>query len=129
MRRGGMEEEQQEPRKEVIKHSAAIQIYSSITLLQRRAWNVLLYNAYNALPTAEVHTISVLYLARILEYDSHNHDYLKEALRALVTCGVEWNILGKDGAEVWGVSTLLAHAEIEHGSVTKRLLSSCCAES
>ena len=68
---------------------------------------------YNALPTAEVHTISVLDLARILEYDSHNHDYLKEALKALVTCGVEWNILGKDGTEVWGVSTLLAHAEIE----------------
>jgi hypothetical protein len=110
-----LEEEQQEPRKEVIKHSAAIQIYSSITLLQRRAWNVLLYNAYNALPTAEVHAISVLDLARILEYDSHNHDYLKEALRALVTCGVEWNILGKDGTEVWGVSTLLVHAEIEHG--------------
>src|SRR5216683_8143164 len=102
----GMEEERQEQKKEVIKHSAAIQIYSSITLLQRRAWNVLLYNAYNELPTAEAHRISVLDLARMLEYDSHNHEYLMEALRALVTCGVEWNVLGKDGTEVWGVTTL-----------------------
>ena len=110
-----MEEAKQEQKKEVIKHSAAIQIRSSITLLQRRAWNVLLYNAYNELPTAAGHYISVLDLARVLEYDSHNHEYLKEALRALVTCGVEWNLLGKDGAEAWGVTTLLAHAEIEHG--------------
>ena len=36
---------------EVIKHSAAIQIQNNITLLQRRAWNVLLANAYdNFLP-------------------------------------------------------------------------------
>jgi hypothetical protein len=110
-----MEEARQEQKKEVIKHSAAIQIHSSITLLQRRAWNVLLYNAYNELPTEAAYSISVLDLAHILEYDSHNQEYLKEALRALVTCGVEWNILGKDGAAVWGVTTLLAHVEIEHG--------------
>ena len=30
------------PKREVIKHSAAIQIENNITLLQRRAWNVLL---------------------------------------------------------------------------------------
>ena len=32
---------------EVIKASPAIQIQSKITHLQRRAWNVLLANAYN----------------------------------------------------------------------------------
>ena len=36
---------------EVIKHSAAIQIQNNITLLQRRAWNVLLANAYDELPS------------------------------------------------------------------------------
>ena len=36
--------------KEVIKASPAIQIESKITHLQRRAWNVLLANAYNELP-------------------------------------------------------------------------------
>ena len=35
---------------EVIKASPAIQIQSRISLLQRRAWNVLLANAYNELP-------------------------------------------------------------------------------
>ena len=55
-------------------------------------------NAYNELPTKEIHHIDVAELARILGYDSHNQEYLKEALRALVNCIVEWNILDKDGS-------------------------------
>ena len=35
---------------EVIKASPAIQIQSTISLLQRRAWNVLLANAYDEPP-------------------------------------------------------------------------------
>ena len=41
---------------EVIKASPAIQIQNRITHLQRRAWNVLLANAYNELPDKEIHT-------------------------------------------------------------------------
>ena len=40
---------------EVIKASPAIQIQGRITHLQRRAWNVLLANAYNQLPDKEIH--------------------------------------------------------------------------
>jgi plasmid replication initiation protein len=105
----------EELRREVIKHSASIQIESNITLLQRRAWNVLLYHAYNALPVEEVHHIPLRELARVLEYDSHDEQYLKEALRALVSCRVEWNLLNKDGKAQWGVATLLAQALIENG--------------
>src|SRR5881409_208445 len=52
---------------EVVKHSAAIQIQNNITLLQRRAWNVLLANAYDALPTEERHRIKIKDLTRALE--------------------------------------------------------------
>jgi hypothetical protein len=110
-----MSEDQRETRKEVIKHSAAIQIQNNITLLQRRAWNVLLYHAYHELPSEEVHKITVRELADILDYESHNEEYLKEALRGLVRCLVEWNILSKDGKEQWGVANLLAQAVIENG--------------
>jgi len=95
-------------KKEVIKHSAAIQIQNNITLLQRRAWNVLLANAYDELPTAEEHRIDVQDLMQSLEFYSKNDKYLKEALRALVTCSVEWNLLNKDGKTQWGISALLA---------------------
>lgn len=99
----------------VIKASPAIQIQSNITLLQRRGWNVLLYNAYSELPTAETHTIAIKDLMNILEFDSKNDEYLKEALEALVGCTVKWNLLKKDQTYHWGVTTLLAHAEIENG--------------
>src|SRR5215831_6320567 len=93
-------------KKEVIKHSAAVHIQNNITLLQRRSWNVLLANAYDELPTEEEHHIAVKDLARMLDFDSKNDTYLKEALEALVGCKVKWNVLDKDGEEEWGVTTL-----------------------
>jgi hypothetical protein len=105
-------------RKEVIKHSAAVQIQNNITLLQRRAWNVLLANAYDELPTQEEHRIAVRDLVKVLEYSGHNDAYLKEALEALVGCKVKWNILDKDDRWEWGVMTLLAQAKIKRGVCT-----------
>ena len=103
---------------EVIKTSPAIQIQSKISLLQRRAWNVLLANAYNELQTAEVHRVSVVELAAKLGYDSNDLEYLKETLEALGACQVKWNLLNKDDKERWGFANLLASAEIENGICT-----------
>ena len=100
---------------EVIKASPAIQVQGRITHLQRRAWNVLLANAYNELPDKEIHTVSVVELATKLGFDSNNHEYLKETLEALVDCTVQWNILGKNKKEIWGAASLLAEVRIEDG--------------
>ena len=102
-------------RDEFIKASPAIQIQSKISLLQRRAWNVLLANAYNELPNQEIHSVSMVELAAKLGFDSKNEDYLKEVLRELRHCEVEWNLLNKDNKQVWGVAGLLASVEIENG--------------
>ena len=103
---------------EVIKASPAIQIQSKITHLQRRAWNVLLANAYDELPNRDIHRVSVAELAKKLGFNSHNEDYLKETLEALVDCTVKWNILGKDKKVEWGVASLLGSAEIKNGICT-----------
>ena len=103
---------------EVIKASPAIQIQSKITHLQRRAWNVLLANAYNELPNKEIHRVSIADLAKSLGFNSRDYDHIKETLEALVDCTVEWNLLGKDKKERWGVASLLASAEIEKGICT-----------
>lgn len=103
---------------DVIKASAAIQISGKISLLQRRAWNVLLANAYDELPTKDRHTIHVADLIRILEFNSDRDEYLKGALRALTSCNVEWDILDKDGEPEWGVAALLAGARITRGICT-----------
>ena len=100
---------------EVVKASPAIQIQGRITHLQRRAWNVLLANAYNELLDKEIHSVSVAELAAKLGFDSNNEDYLKDALRELRACEVEWNILGKNNKEEWGVAGLLADARIVDG--------------
>ena len=100
---------------EVIKASPAIQIQGRITHLQRRAWNVLLANAYHELPNKEIHTISVSELAAKLGFDSHNYEHLQESLRALRAFEVQWNILGKNNKEEWGVAGLLAEARIVEG--------------
>jgi hypothetical protein len=109
----------QPAKREVIKHSAAIQIENNITLLQRRTWNALLYNAYNELETKEEHAIPVRKLARLVGYDSHDMGYLKEAALAMLRCIVQYNVLGKDGStERWGAMALLAQVDIQKGWFT-----------
>ena len=103
---------------EVIKASPAIQIQSKISLLQRRAWNVLLANAYNELPNKDIHSVSMVELAAKLGFGDGNQEYLKGVLRSLRSCEVEWNLLNKDKKQVWGIASLLASAEIENGICT-----------
>ena len=105
-------------RDEFIKASPAIQIQGSLSHLQRRAWNVLLANAYDELPSKEIHRVSVTELAAKLGFNSRNQEHLKDMLKSLAECTVEWNVLGKDKKQVWGVATLLASAEIENGICT-----------
>lgn len=103
---------------EVIKHSAAIQITNRINLLQRRAWNVLLAQAFEDLLDKEEHHVWVKDLSTALKFDSKNEQYLKDMLKRLTTTGVEWNILEKDGKQEWGITTLLAQATIKEGMCT-----------
>ena len=99
---------------EVIKASPAIQVQNKMTLVQRRTWNVLLANAYDELPDKEIHSINMAELVVKLGLDD-NQSYMQEALKSLVDCTVEWNILGKDKKTEWGAASLLASAEIKDG--------------
>ena len=103
---------------QVIKASPAIQVQGKMTHLQRRAWNILLANAYDELPDKDIHSVSVAELAAKLGYKSNDLDYLKETLEALGACQVKWNLLDKDKKEKWGFANLLASAEIENGTCT-----------
>lgn len=102
-------------KKDVIKHSAAIQISNKINLLDRRAWNVLLANAFDDMAEKDEFKISINDLAQILKYDSNDIQNLKDILYKLVDTTVEWNLLGKDKQQGWGVFSLLAEAHIING--------------
>ena len=105
-------------RDEFIKASPAIQVQSKMTLLQRRAWNVLLANAYDDLPNTDIYRVSVAELGAKLGFNSKNENYLQEILEALVDCKVKWNVLDKDKEEEWGIAVLLASADIKNGVCT-----------
>ena len=52
---------------------------------------------------------------QLFSYNIKDAAYLKEATVAMMHCIVEWNLLGKDGANVWGAAVLLASVEIAQG--------------
>ena len=103
---------------ELKKHVGAIHVKGALTLLQRKAVNALLFNAYHELPDDSVkeHSIRISDLARALGFNSKNFAALKDTLGGLVETKVEWNALDPDGREEWGASTLLAGVTMKEGS-------------
>jgi len=59
-------------RETVKKNVAAIHISGKLSLLQRKLSNVLLLNAYDALTTAQSHSIDARTLAAIVGYNSND---------------------------------------------------------
>lgn len=97
---------------EVIKHIAAIHINNRLSLVEQKVSNVLLWNAWEHLVDTNTHTIRISDLAEAVGFDSKDLTPIKEALRALRNTEIQWNILGKDKKNVWGVSGILAEAFI-----------------
>ncbi len=102
-------------RETVKKNVAAIHISGKLTLLQRKLSNVLLLNAYDALTTAQTHTIDARTLAMMVGYNSNDFDTLRASLRALAETVAEWDMLDEQGRQEWGVSSLLSFARLKAG--------------
>lgn len=102
-------------RDSVKKHVAAIHISGKLSLLQRKLSNVLLLNAYDTLQTNQSHTIDAKTLAMIVGYNSNDMDTLRAALKSLAETVAEWDMLGEDGKQEWGVSSLLSYAKLKGG--------------
>ena len=85
------------------KHVAAIHIYAEMSVLQRKIANVLLYEALNENRQKSFGLSSVeccmpfSALARAIKFNSHNYQYLKEAIDGLASIKISWNVL-KDKA-------------------------------
>jgi hypothetical protein len=102
-------------RETVKKNVAAIHISGKLSLLQRKLSNVLLLNAYDALTSAQSHTIDARTLATIVGYNSNDFDTLRASLRALAETVAEWDMLDEKGRQEWGVSSLLSFAKLKNG--------------
>jgi len=104
---------------ELKKHTNAIHSASSMSLVQRKMANALLYNAYNDLLTQEVHSITIKELSKLMGYDSHDTQALKSALAGLVSTLVEWDIISdKKEEDMWVASSMLADATVSRSVCT-----------
>lgn len=96
------------------KHAATIHCSNSLSLLQRKISNALLYHAYNEMLSKEEHEITVRDLCRLIGYQGNNHAVIKEALRELIATVIEWNVIDdRTGNENWTASSIIASVSLE----------------
>lgn len=103
------------------KHVGSIHCSNTLSLLQRKISNVLLYHAYDELLEKEEHTIAIKHLCQLIGYSSHDYDSIKKALKALISTVLEWNLLGDSKnteIEDWNASSILASVGIKGGICT-----------
>lgn len=101
---------------ELKKHVAVIHSNSKISLLQRKISNALLFHAYEDLLIKDEHEIHISTLTKLIDYDSHDHKKIKQALMDLLATVVEWNIVDGDKLDkekVWNASSIIADASID----------------
>lgn len=100
-----------------------------LTLVMRKMFNVLIYHAVDQVRRRREKAggwfeINITDLAKLLGYNSRDYGLLKNSLRELNACQVEWNVLG-DGGRKWGVSSLVPFVEIQQGSQDEEITNSC----
>lgn len=106
--------EEKKEKKELKKHAATIHCSNTLSLLQRKITNALLYHAYKELMLKDEHEITVKQLCRLIGYQGNNHAAIKEALRGLISTIIEWNLIDdKTGAENWTASSIIASVSLE----------------
>ena len=106
----------------VHKPTATLHIADQYTLIERKLMNIVLWHSQpengfrKSSSNQEWHVISTKdVLALVGGAKTHNWDWLKGATRGLVTKSIEWNVLGQDRSEEWGVCTFLAAGKITKG--------------
>jgi hypothetical protein len=101
-------------KKELKKHAATIHCSNTLSLLQRKITNALLYHAYKELMLKDEHEITVKQLCRLIGYQGNNHSVIKDALKGLISTIIEWNVINDEtGIENWTASSIIASVSLE----------------
>jgi hypothetical protein len=101
---------------ELKKHVATIHSSNTLSLLQRKIANALLYNAYNDLFIKEEYQIHIGSLCKLIGYDSNDHKLIKKALINLLSTVIEWNLVDGNKVDmegIWNASSIIADASID----------------
>ena len=107
-------QEKKAAKKELKKHAATIHCSNTLSLLQRKITNALLYHAYKDLLVRDEHIITVKQLCRLIGYHGNNHAVIKDALRELISTIIEWNVVNDEtGQENWTASSIIASVSLQ----------------
>ena len=107
-----------EPKSQQLKkHVNTIHCSNNLTLVQRKIFNSLLFNAYPDLPYKQQFEIKSKELTRLIGFNSKDTTLLKKALLGLIKTTIEWNVLDSstNREKKWSASSILAAAEISNG--------------
>jgi hypothetical protein len=85
---------------------------SKITVLARKAYNVLLFIAQEQGLEHEVFRAPLQRILRGIDFNSNAKEIVKQHLRSMVSTTVEWQSPTAGEGEAWNVAGLLAHAKI-----------------
>ena len=85
---------------------------SKITVLARKAYNVLLYLAQDQGIEQDVFRAPLQSILRGVDFNSNAREIVKQHLRAMVSTLVEWQSPTVGEGEAWNVAGLLAHAKV-----------------
>jgi plasmid replication initiation protein len=101
-------------KQEVKKHVATIHCSNTLSLLQRKISNALLFYAYSELLSRDEHTITIKQLCTLIGYKGNNHAAIKDAMKGLIATVVEWNVIDNvTNDEDWTASSILASVRIK----------------
>ena len=102
---------------ELKKHINTIHCSNNLSLVQRKLFNALLFNAYPDLPHKQRFEISSRKLCELIGYKSKDTGKLKSALLGLITTAIEWGVIECATAQQtkWKASAILTSAEFSGG--------------
>lgn len=105
---------------QIKKHVASIHCSNSVSLLERRVFNALIFHAQTyEQPKEPLFYISLSRLKELLRFQSRNNDALRDAIVGLTETTVKWNLC-KDRSTMgidWFSASLLASASYSRGVV------------
>ncbi|WP_200333212.1 replication initiation protein [Thiocystis violacea] len=100
------------------KPTGTVQIANNFTLIERKILNAIIWHSQKHKFKPGEHALPIRDVFHLIGLDSsRNQDVLKDAIRSLVGTVVEWNILGADRVDEWGVCTFLASGVIRNGKL------------
>lgn len=98
--------------KKAVDTLAIVPTRDKISVLTRKIYNVMLWHAQEQGTEQKTYSARLRDIIHLVEFNSNNTEVIKGYFRSMVTTRVEWQSPTKAEGTNWGVSGLIAHAEL-----------------